>query len=280
MRRSTYNPPVFNFARLVALGLFILGTLTTSAAVQAHDRTNLDPTLTVTCELVDASKVMRDELKIHFRGVRGYGLMRVTAAQIKCRSAAISRRSSRDPYYRGLNRDVARVEDLTMRLGELVQKAIDCPERLERASGDVRHIVGQANLLLDLAEALRDVVTPYCVPDTVLIEETTYQQLEYQNGARSHLKTPGLNGSVLPRIQDGPTLQAPYDPYERGLRSSPGFETAPGTPSTQSVVPQLIGPEPQLISPQPSIGQPVLPEANRRPVITPSTSLKSVLDKK
>lgn len=277
MIRSTNNQPVLNFARFTALGLFVLGMLATSAAVQANDRTNADPALTVACELVDASKVMRDELKIHFRGVRGYGLMRVTAAQIKIRSAAISRRTNRDPYYRGLDRDVARVENLTIRMGELVQKAIDCPERLERASGDVRHIVGQANLLLDLAETLRGVVTPYCVPDTMTIEETTYQPLEFQNGARPHLKTPGYHGSVLPRVQDGPTLQAPY---ERGSRSSPGFETAPGIPATQSVVPQLIGPEPQLISPQPSIGQPVLPEANRRPVITPSTSLKSVLDKK
>ena len=313
MKRSTQKQRLTNFVRLSALGLLTLGMLTTSDTAQADDQANFERTLTVACELEDASEVMRDELKIHFRGVRGYGVMLATAAQIKGRSAAIGRRFDRNPYYRGLDRDVARVEDLAIRMGELVQKAVDCPDRLERASGDIRHIIGQANRLLDLTEALRRLVTSYCANEVVAIEETTYQPLGYREPysgygvygydrdleydcpfnrrLRSQMRTPRPNRSSLPRIQNGPTLQAPYsnNPFEPGMQPTPNFEIAPGIPTTQRgtpgasitpsilATPQLIGPEPQLIAPQRSNGQPVLPYENPPAINPPAPSMKSVL---
>ena len=102
-------------------------------------------------ELNCAGDEMRDEIKTHFRKARYYGKMLATSAQIRGRSAAVVRRVKRNPEYRGLCRDVAKLEKLTCELNSLYRETI-----LRIQQGKDRPIFEDTCHVLDLIENMQE----------------------------------------------------------------------------------------------------------------------------
>lgn len=163
MNRITLSQSIVRFVRFAILTTLAISITNPAGSNAFAAEPQLDPILVVACEIEEASEAMRDELKTHFRHVRRYGLMVGTNSLIKGRAKAIERRFKRDPNYRGLDRDVARVGELANRLAELIQEAISCPEQCSRIEGNYQCVVGRVNQLLSLSESLRIAAAPYCV---------------------------------------------------------------------------------------------------------------------
>lgn len=141
--------------RSVTIGLSMIAGLAVSLMSTDNLQAKTLDHPAIICALDEATEAMRCELKAHFRRVPGYGRMLAANSQLRARVAAIGRRVKRDPCYRNLSRDLARAEEYSQRLGELVQDVLNCPDSLRRAEGDLRGLTAQTNRLLNLTANLR-----------------------------------------------------------------------------------------------------------------------------
>ncbi|MEL7498443.1 MAG: hypothetical protein AAFN77_12600 [Planctomycetota bacterium] len=227
------------FASLIGVVMISVASVS-NAHAQYGSAHSLDPVLDITCELDEATDALRDELKTHLRRVRGYGALVGLNAQIHGKAAAIGRRFERNPNYRTLDRDVARIEELAISMGQRLQAIIDCPATLERSVGDISCIVARTNQILDLTESLRIATRPFCVEvvpaQTIQIESgyfgsthDRYYQRDYTCPLRRRQaelnpysqgiptnqfdqRNPFDGRTVDPRLSD-PGLNNPYSPY-------------------------------------------------------------------
>lgn len=118
--------------------------------------------LDIACELETASDALKGELKCHMRRVKGYGFMLGNNAQVRTRAAAIQRRFQRDPNYRGLDRDVAKIQKAASQLTDRLQAILSCPTTLARAEGDFRCVGVRVRQICSLAQSLAIAARPYC----------------------------------------------------------------------------------------------------------------------
>lgn len=108
-------------------------------------------------EMRCAAEDMRDEIKTHFKGTNCYRKMLGTNTLIKLRSAAISRRVKRNPCYAGMDRDLARLNELLCEFGQLYETAIHLNAVGNSRcciQGDASHVTNQLFFMADLANCM------------------------------------------------------------------------------------------------------------------------------
>lgn len=103
------------------------------------------------CATID----MKDEIKTHFRGTRGYGRMLATNALLRVKAAAIQRRLNRDLCYRRLERDVARLNELACELQERFDEILACSSYNRPVCGDVGHVQAKIDNIRGLASCVQ-----------------------------------------------------------------------------------------------------------------------------
>jgi len=237
------HPSSFRIATLaVGIGVAFACLLNagTASAHQPDSQVVYDQAIELRCAADD----MRDEIKTHFRGTKCYRKMLGTALQIETRSAAISRRTKRNACYRGMDRDVAKVNELVCELTELYESTM----RLNSAGigrrcvvGETVHVVEKLSIMADLAGCMRlaadglvalpvfatySTAKPTLVPQTLIISEydpnidiapgvTPPTQIEFQE---SYIERPyptgqldHNQGTTLPSAT--PTLNGPTPVY-------------------------------------------------------------------
>jgi hypothetical protein len=140
--------------------LFALLAVCVTVLSMVAKTTATEPLINVIrCQASDlncAAEDMRDEIKTHFRGTRCYRRLLGTNAQIKTRSAAVLRRIDRDPCYRGMKRDIAKLNELTCKLSEVYKTAIfKSNEGLGRpVVGGTDHVVDKLVGMIAIADRL------------------------------------------------------------------------------------------------------------------------------
>jgi hypothetical protein len=109
-------------------------------------------------ELNCAADDFRDEIKTHFRGTKCYGKMLSTAARIRSRSAAVKRRTGRNSCYRGMNRDVCKLEKLVCELNKLYETTMQNNLRgvnRKCVAGETVHVAEKLAALTELADCMK-----------------------------------------------------------------------------------------------------------------------------
>lgn len=118
-------------------------------------------------ELHELAIDMRDEIKTHFRGTRYYGKLLAVNARIKARSAAVNRRYLRDQDYRGLKRDVERLNEWAYELSDVYRLAFAHANTDARrpVAGDTRHVVDKMANMIVMTESLNSSMLHLRSPD-------------------------------------------------------------------------------------------------------------------
>jgi hypothetical protein len=137
-----------NLFRALCFGstIFALAILTHTANGQ-HVAPNLirQHTESLKC----AADVMKDEIKAHLRGVRGYGKMIGANAVVKSRASSINRRIKRDPCYRGLDRDIEKLNDAICKLSREYAEILKCRPDLAACTCHIASQLDKMNRLVD-----------------------------------------------------------------------------------------------------------------------------------
>ena len=172
-----------------------------------------------------AAEDMHDEIKTHFRGTRGYGKLIGVNAQIKSRSAAILRRIDRNQCYRGMERDIAKLNQLSSELSDVYNDAM-----VKSNVGIGRMVVGSTDHVVDKMVGmivLADSLKAASLGQGVVAEPAI------------NLGQPQFAGvsEFDPNIELAPAVSAPT--VEQRLR--PGYE-APPSLETQTLT--IEGPKP------------------------------------
>lgn len=141
-----------------------------------------------------AAEDMQEEIKVHFRGTRCYRKLLGINSQIQTRSAAVLRRIDRNPCYRGMDRDIAKLNELACELNEAYKTAMaKSGEGVGRpVVGGTEHVVDKLTGMLVLADGLKAtslsiLSTSNPVPDLI------YPQILADSGS-------GLNQDVAPGV--------------------------------------------------------------------------------
>lgn len=98
-----------------------------------------------------ASFDLKDEIKDHLRGTRGYVKMLATNAALRTKAAAIKRRVNRNSCYRRLEADVARLNELACELQERFDDILECSTWRRPVRGDIGCIQAKINEIRGLA---------------------------------------------------------------------------------------------------------------------------------
>lgn len=139
---------ILAFATLVAASC--------SSSLIADQPAESDP---IICQCIEelrcATIDMKDEIKTHFRGTRGYGRMLATNALLRVKAAAIQRRLNRNLCYRRLEKDVARLNELACELQERFDEILECSTFNRPVCGDVGHVQAKIDNMRSLASCVR-----------------------------------------------------------------------------------------------------------------------------
>lgn len=231
---------VLNLKYLILAGLTCAVSITIPSNVIANDASAL--MIKQNAEAIRCVGFeMRDEIKTHFRHSKGYAKMLVVDAQIRVRSAAVSRRISRNPCYGGFDRDVQKLNDLTCELGLLCEQAVIRASRcLDRPiPGDTQHIADRIFKLNCLVGQLMQHCSPPVIgiPIGIPVQNfpapyaPTYSNLQPQGPAVA--PRPPVFADQAPQIAPGPvetftdrrsplqkpTLEGPLDGAKTDPRS-------------------------------------------------------------
>jgi hypothetical protein len=180
-------------------------------------------------EMRCAAEDMRDEIKTHFKGTNCYRKMLGTNTLIKLRSAAISRRVKRNPCYAGMERDLARLNELLCEFGQLYETAIQLNAIGNSRcciQGDASHVANQLFFMADLANGMTA-----ASQGLILISAPTNF-------------SPGQPANIIPDFD--PNLQ-PAPGVTPATQNRLRLNYEPAT-STQPVTPLLEGPQPTIRS--------------------------------
>lgn len=144
---------IFNF--IAAFAVCCAAALNGTTAVASDSLVNVVRSQAI--ELTCAAEDMRDEIKTHFRGTRCYGKLLAINARIKSRSAAIERRIDRNPCYRGMERDIAKLNELACELSEAYEVAMTKSNAgIGRpVTGSTCHVVDKLVGIISLADSVR-----------------------------------------------------------------------------------------------------------------------------
>ena len=108
-------------------------------------------------ELKCAAVDMRYEIKTHFRGTKCYRKMLGAASQIETRSAAVTRRTRRNACYRGMGRDVSKLNELVCELNKLYETTMRLNLRganRKCVAGETVHVAEKLALMRELADCM------------------------------------------------------------------------------------------------------------------------------
>ncbi len=137
------------FATLVVV---VMATVTFSSLASADQPAGPNDVISQHVEDIRcASLDMKDEIKTHFRGTRGYVKMLATNAVLRTKAAAIQRRVRRNSCYRRLEADVSRLNELACELQERFDEILECSTSRRPVCGDVGHVQAKINAIRSLA---------------------------------------------------------------------------------------------------------------------------------
>jgi hypothetical protein len=134
--------------------IFIVGLFGSFAAAD-HPPASIDIICLKVEDIKCASADMKDEIKAHFRGAKGYGRMLGTNALIKAKASAIHRRVNRDRCYRQLEKDVARLNELACELQERFEEVLNCSTLRRPVYGELGHVQAKINSIRNLADCVQ-----------------------------------------------------------------------------------------------------------------------------
>ena len=155
--------------------LAVVGSLFATANLQAE--APQDAICVQAAEIVCLSADMKDQIKCHFRGVKGYGRLLAANAVVKAKAAAIKRRVNRNACYKRLAKDADCLENQVCKLESLYGEVLAC-------SSCQRPIHGEpccaAALLAEMRRLSQCVKAEACVrlglaPPVVVVPATTYE---------------------------------------------------------------------------------------------------------
>lgn len=104
--------------------LAVVGSLFATANLQADEPR--DAICEYAAEIVCLTADLKDEIKCHFRGVKGYGRWLAANAVVKAKAAAIKRRVNRNACYKRLAKDADCLEQQVCKLENLYEEALAC----------------------------------------------------------------------------------------------------------------------------------------------------------
>ena len=249
----------------------------------------------ITCELERASEALKDELKYSMRRVKGYGVMLGYTAQIRSRAASIERRFLRDPNYRGLDRDVARIRKVSGQLDQRLRSILNCPHTLSRADGHVDGVIARVRQICSLSRSLEIAARPFCIAPQPVVPAFDGFSANAPRSGHLHAARPGSFDSdrfrferpswpsIREQLEDrfrrqqfsadpfagNQTQLIPSQPLPRGF-DNPGFNDDPFAQTLPETSPRGIVPTqprtfrqgeiltPQLHGPQPLSGNSIL----------------------
>ena len=143
---------------------FTFAIMAVAATFFANSRVSADAPSDTICEyaseIVCVTGDMKDEIKCHFLGAKGYGRLLAANAVVKAKAAQIKRRVHRNPCYSRLVHDANRLDEKVCKLQEQFEQALLCSSYKRPINGDPADV---AALLADMRALSKCLKAEACV---------------------------------------------------------------------------------------------------------------------